>query len=1097
MANDEYSSGGDSHKLAKELQSLPEVERVERFCLTVVISKWIITSSNLVYPIKRQRIQIYVNGLKWKFNKLLLVLVLIAFSYGFPSVFSRKNNEKRVTEFLKEKTKQYSLFTFFSSNQDPKTDSLYSNISFAGKHANLPSDGCTGSSQIPVIPGSCTCRSAYHPKGCLCQTSSDTNCYCNSLISSNPAMCYCMGSASDPSSCLCTGAINEPNTCRCDSDSLIPIEVGSCTCRIASHPKGCLCQTNTDTDCYCSPYITNPSNCHCSGNSNDPSTCLCTGAYGEPDTCRCDGDPLQPVIPGSCTCKTANHPLGCYCQVASDSDCYCSPYNANPDYCYCTGAINEPYRCLCTGAIGEPETCRCPGSNDQPVEVGSCFCGNETRNPKGCKCRNAVDNLDCYCSSTNPNPEYCYCTGAVGEPSTCLCTGAANEPKTCRCPGPPSIPVEFGSCTCGNDHNPKGCKCRSNSDTNCVCNPLITSNPSKCICSGGPNDPSGCVPPDPGDSIDIEVANCTGPTSTPVTPNSCTCHPSHHLLGCRCLNAIDKDCVCSGRGAEYNPGDCTCSGASDEPSTCKCSGTANQPDTCTCSGPSNTPVTTGSCTCSSANHPIGCRCENNLDGNCICNALISPNNPAECTCSGAAGEPGSCLCSGAAGEPDTCTCKGRTEDPVPQGSCTCSPQHHPSGCRCQNGSDNNCECNPKTALNPKDCKCSGAQNDPPTCFCTGADNEPDTCTCPGSSGVPVQRGSCTCSSKNHPLGSSDPITCSCQGPTNVPVTAGSCTCSPQHHPVGCICDTVIDQSCIPKCGQYEYPAKNACACPGGQDFTNECLAGVCTNFNVPPGCGCPKVAEGSYTKAQCLEDKNLVECTKETSETVDLNSCTCTKDKHPTGCKCPLDPTVLIHLSKQQCKCLVIGDPRDGCDEILPTECTVASSEQVSEYSCICTPSKHPEGCICSQNPNELIGISKEQCKCLKIGDLRVGCETTPDCAHPTISTSTSICPCLADEDPREECIPEQKPDCAHPTISTSTTICPCLANNDPRVGCEPKPNCARPTSTTLTSDCPCLARGDPREECDIDDPCTATGSLRISLSFIAAAVILPLLMLW
>lgn len=29
MANDEYSSGGDSHKLAKELQSLPEVERVE------------------------------------------------------------------------------------------------------------------------------------------------------------------------------------------------------------------------------------------------------------------------------------------------------------------------------------------------------------------------------------------------------------------------------------------------------------------------------------------------------------------------------------------------------------------------------------------------------------------------------------------------------------------------------------------------------------------------------------------------------------------------------------------------------------------------------------------------------------------------------------------------------------------------------------------------------------------------------------------------------------------------------------------------------------------------------------------------------------
>ncbi|KAA6385440.1 MAG: hypothetical protein EZS28_019036 [Streblomastix strix] len=31
--------------------------------------------------------------------------------------------------------------------------------------------------------------------------------------------------------------------------------------------------------------------------------------------------------------------------------------------------------------------------------------------------------------------------------------------------------------------------------------------------------------------------------------------------------------------------------------------------------------------------------------------------------------------------------------------------------------------------------------------------------------------------------------------------------------------------------------------------------------------------------------------------------------------------------------------------------------------------------------------------------------------------------------DPREECIQEPKPDCAHPKISASTTICPCLAD--------------------------------------------------------------------
>ncbi|KAA6359886.1 MAG: hypothetical protein EZS28_044587 [Streblomastix strix] len=144
-----------------------------------------------------------------------------------------------------------------------------------------------------------------------------------------------------------------------------------------------------------------------------------------------------------------------------------------------------------------------------------------------------------------------------------------------------------------------------------------------------------------------------------------------------------------------------------------------------------------------------------------------------------------------------------------------------------------------------------------------------------------------------------------------------------------------------------------------------------------------------------------------------------------------------------------------------PKSCTCAGSSDtpVEPTGCLCqggagdsntctctgdsgipltTPQASPDcivpSCACPQNPTSLIDIPKEQCKCLKTGDLRVGCES--------------------------------------------------------------KPNCVKPTTTTLTSGCPCLARGDPREECDIDDPCTAAGSLRIQLNFITAAVILPILML-
>ncbi|KAA6393015.1 MAG: hypothetical protein EZS28_011458 [Streblomastix strix] len=209
-------------------------------------------------------------------------------------------------------------------------------------------------------------------------------------------------------------------------------------------------------------------------------------------------------------------------------------------------------------------------------------------------------------------------------------------------------------------------------------------------------------------------------------------------------------------------------------------------------------------------------------------------------------------------------------------------------------------------------------------------------------------------------------------------------------------------------------------------------------------------------------------CTGSSDDLVESGSCTCSSNHHPKSCTCSYqsDSNCLCSTKLQYnpsdcicsgasgqytstCKCSGGAGDSNTCtspgDSGIPLttpqaspDCIVPSSGTVPDYSCACTSSNHPTGCACPQNPTSLNDITKEQCKCLKTGDLRVGCES--------------------------------KPDCAHPTISTSTIICPCLANNDPR------------------------------EECNIDYSSVskeAAGTLRISMSFITAAVILPLLMQW
>ncbi|KAA6353946.1 MAG: hypothetical protein EZS28_050527, partial [Streblomastix strix] len=242
----------------------------------------------------------------------------------------------------------------------------------------------------------------------------------------------------------------------------------------------------------------------------------------------------------------------------------------------------------------------------------------------------------------------------------------------------------------------------------------------------------------------------------------------------------------------------------------------------------------------------------------------------------------------------------------------------------------------------------------------------------------------------------------------------------------------------------------------------------CTQSYSPEKCICPNSAQGlryiPKSRCGCIANDLRGECAPVacTSDSIPAQGCICSQTFHPNGCWCSEYAEDLVGIDRGQCKC-ILGDQRELCPF---TSCT---SGTLPTQGCICASQYHPDDCTCPEETEQLVGVPIGQCTC-RDNDPRSECNPKPDCAHPTTVTSTSDCPCLAEDDPRVGC--EQKPDCAHPTTGISKDVCPCLAEDDPRVGCETKPNCARPTSTTLTSDCPCLASGDPRSACDIDDPC-------------------------
>ncbi|KAA6353984.1 MAG: hypothetical protein EZS28_050489, partial [Streblomastix strix] len=169
-------------------------------------------------------------------------------------------------------------------------------------------------------------------------------------------------------------------------------------------------------------------------------------------------------------------------------------------------------------------------------------------------------------------------------------------------------------------------------------------------------------------------------------------------------------------------------------------------------------------------------------------------------------------------------------------------------------------------------------------------------------------------------------------------------------------------------------------------------------------------------------------------------------------CISPTEPKLLQDFSRKQCDCLPTGDLREEC---IPVNCVVG--EKKPTEGCICTAESHPDDCICPDKPSYLIGISKYQCKCIDMMDLRESCQ---ECTGEEYDDSDCICPTTAEG-----------------LFNIDTQKCPCLEKGDLRGQCYTctidilLDGCICPLKAEQLQDipkktCVCLPIGDLRNEC-------------------------------
>ncbi|KAA6372949.1 MAG: hypothetical protein EZS28_031523, partial [Streblomastix strix] len=233
-----------------------------------------------------------------------------------------------------------------------------------------------------------------------------------------------------------------------------------------------------------------------------------------------------------------------------------------------------------------------------------------------------------------------------------------------------------------------------------------------------------------------------------------------------------------------------------------------------------------------------------------------------------------------------------------------------------------------------------------------------------------------------------------------------------------LCITDLEHS-----SKVECPCQNICDPRTGED---ECPAYCCSQSEFTEVCVCDTESI-TYLLQICVMDKkckfDLVNQLNTTCAFLNTSDPRAGKGQCPAYCikgqvnasstcdtesssyplaQCQKDQLCITDLISQlaaNCPCQITGDPRAGkgqcpvyctskdqpnkdcaCDiESITSpskcqqekQCTASSSSQVPQDSCTCIESNQPQGCKCPNDPQLLVGISKERCECRSSGDPR------------------------------------------------------------------------------------------------------------------------------
>ncbi|KAA6396575.1 MAG: hypothetical protein EZS28_007898 [Streblomastix strix] len=356
------------------------------------------------------------------------------------------------------------------------------------------------------------------------------------------------------------------------------------------------------------------------------------------------------------------------------------------------------------------------------------------------------------------------------------------------------------------------------------------------------------------------------------------------------------------------------------------------------------------------------------------------------------------------------------------------------------------------------CFCTGIYQ-PDFCICTSAihPNNEQGCACDENEDATFNLDDCietkTCTVNNTPIG------CSCAD--NGPIQTGECKCSQLHHQDGCTLVKCFDKYQDFPCLCTQEPLKDTyeCICPSNDLASLPCVYSTTLESNP--------------------QDCTIQDCLANSDTTVTKYSCYCTKDNHPTKCRCPSLPEDLQGIPVEQCQCLVDNDPREcgACpitrlcqnQDILSTPCLC--TEDFHYENCICTPIYHPSTCECDTTPNPSFKI-KTYDEVLRYEKLSTCDEETGyeggDCKCAD-GQAPFDCTCSQNNDDdsytKTECEDEKYEVLLNSSSDDSSPIYPqsyiCIDGNSPE-GCV-CPYDSKDLIGVPVAQCECCSTGDPR----------------------------------